>query len=110
MLFAPIRGMNDPAHLFFSWLASEPAFVQVMLGIGFNLIVAPLAIAAVAICITKTESLLVAICSEARGTAAIRERVLSIVSRMANQQIALRPLLPAWKRAKRASLVASSKQ
>ena len=75
--------MDDLTPQLFSWLAAEPAFVQVMLGIVFNLILAPLGIAAVAIGATKIENLLIAIGSTQSGQPAFKERALAMLASVA---------------------------
>jgi hypothetical protein len=54
MLFAAVDGMGsiDP---FFSWLAAQPAFVAVGLGIVFCLLIAPALLALVAAGLTRLE-------------------------------------------------------
>ena len=47
--------MENIGTHFFSWLAAEPAFVQVMLGVLFNLILAPVLVGAVAVGVTAIE-------------------------------------------------------
>ena len=46
--------MHD-LSLFFIWLAAEPAFMQVLLGVVFNLLIAPALVAIVAVCVTAAE-------------------------------------------------------
>jgi hypothetical protein len=45
-----------PIDPFFTWLAAQPAFVAVGLGIAFCLVIAPLMLAAVALGLTRLEA------------------------------------------------------
>ena len=47
-------GTGNP---FFGWLASQPAFIEVGLGILFCLVIAPVLLALVAACLTSIEQL-----------------------------------------------------
>jgi len=72
--------MDDLTTQLFSWLAAEPAFVQVTLGTVFNLILAPLGIAAVAISATKLENFLIQLCSTESGRPAFKERAVAMLA------------------------------
>jgi len=54
MLFAAVGGMGS-IDRFYSWLAAEPAFVAVGLGIVFCLLIAPALLAMVAVGLTRLE-------------------------------------------------------
>ena len=49
--------MFEPGSSFWRWLADQPAFIEVAIGICFVLIIAPAALTAVAVACTKTEIL-----------------------------------------------------
>jgi hypothetical protein len=63
--------MHDLAP-FFAWLAVEPAFMQVLLGVVFNLLIAPALVAIVAICVTAAEARLEQIAISALGPSVTR--------------------------------------
>jgi hypothetical protein len=62
---------------FFIWLAAAPAFVQVVLGVGFNLIIAPAILAAVAAGVTALEHGFERVVTGETGSAVIRSAVSS---------------------------------
>ena len=49
--------MFESGSSLWQWLASQPPFVEVAIGMSFVLIVAPLVLAAVALACTKSETL-----------------------------------------------------
>jgi hypothetical protein len=63
--------MDDLSKHFFMWLAAAPAFVQVVLGVGFNLIIAPVVLATVAAGVTSLEHLFERLVTGERGAAAL---------------------------------------
>ncbi len=64
--------MDDLGKNFFIWLAAAPAFVQVVLGVGFNLIIAPAVLASVAAGVTALEHLLERLATGELGAAGLR--------------------------------------
>ncbi|MEO8628850.1 MAG: hypothetical protein ABI612_12205 [Betaproteobacteria bacterium] len=69
-LLALMVYMDDLSKHFFIWLAAAPAFVQVVLGVGFNLIIAPAVLATVATGVTWLEHLFERFATGERGAAA----------------------------------------
>ena len=70
-LLAPMVCMDDLSKHFFIWLAAAPAFVQVVLGVGFNLIIAPAVLATVAAGVTSLEHLFERFVTDERGVAGL---------------------------------------
>ena len=64
MLFAAFRGMGTSGNPFFSWLAAQPAFIEVGLGIAFCLVIGPLLLALVAVALTLLEGKLARLLSD----------------------------------------------
>jgi len=64
MLFAAIYRMDTSSNPFFSWLASQPAFIEVGLGMAFCLLIAPVLLALVAVVLTSVEGRLARILSQ----------------------------------------------
>jgi hypothetical protein len=56
--------MGTSGNPFFSWLASQPAFIEVGLGMAFCLVIAPVLLALVAAALTSIEAKLARILSE----------------------------------------------
>ena len=56
--------MGNSGNPFFSWLASQPAFIEVGLGMAFCLVIAPVLLALVAAVLTSIEATLARILSE----------------------------------------------
>lgn len=56
--------MGNSGNPFFSWLASQPAFIEVGLGMAFCLVIAPVLLALVAAALTSIEATLARILSE----------------------------------------------
>lgn len=71
-LLAHNADMDDLGKHFFIWLAAAPAFVQVVLGVGFNLIIAPATLTAVAAGVTALERAFERFTAGEMGAAALR--------------------------------------
>ena len=56
--------MGNSGNPFFTWLASQPAFIEVGLGMAFCLVIAPVLLAIVAAALTSIEEMLARILSE----------------------------------------------
>ena len=71
-LLAHLAEMDNLGKHFFIWLAEAPAFVQVVLGVGFNLIIAPAVLAAAAAGVTALEHAFERLVTGEAGSAVIR--------------------------------------
>jgi hypothetical protein len=84
----------DPSPEFFSWLANQPAFVEVAVGVFFCLVVAPALLAGIATAITLLEGFvetglsaipmlnMAPACTRSSGTSRWHSGVAELVSRL----------------------------
>jgi hypothetical protein len=97
MLFAAFWCMGTSGNPFFSWLAAQPAFIEVGLGIAFCLIIGPVLLAFVAVALTMLEGKLARILSQSGLLAPTSVQQPTLQNRWAPLRRALQQELP-WLR------------